>query len=1232
MIRRIGYYFLVVLTFLFIPSIHAKTSLNVPAEEHSNCVKLINSNASSLELEFSLGELSIEPDPTSGGDRYKISLDGESPGGAPGYPDLPSVSRLVAIPPQAGIALEWSGDAPRLLPNRTPVNTEALGEALSRDGREPAEHGLWPSDVVAVGDPVILRGVRMVEVSVHPVQFEASTGNLYIHDHIQVKLNFTAHGARNPVLDPARPRPSGSAIKLARSIVLNPQDIHRDQDEGQGSFVYVIPFFGGVAEAIQPLVDWRRRQGYPTQVITAANNASNVEIRNQLRDAYFNWDIPPEFVTLVGDGDLVNANFMIPAFDVGRAYMWETDYQYALLEGNDLIPEAAVGRISARSLAELRNVVAKIVGYETNPYLDDPGWFTRAALMANDPRTGYSSIYLQRWARKLLLEVGFAEVDTFYFIHENQVTGHQFVAQNINQGISLFNYRGWGQFNGDWIIGDVRELRNDRMLPLIILPTCNTGDFVDHILFSHAYSEDFLWAANGGAIGAIGASGFTHTNYNNVFDGGMLNSFYRDQIWELGWALNRGKMEMYRHFALFNDIQDPQVPSLLVWEAHAYQYNLIGDAGTELWTGVPYGVTVEHADEIATGENRFSVQVREAEGDNPVSDARVTLVCDGEILRKDYTDNGGWAHFSFIPGELQEGTMQLTVVKHDQVPYLTDIQVTAPQTYVGFSSLTIDDDRAGLSRGNSDGLASPGEILELRTNLTTFGGQAPQGAITCVLTKVIGDVDTLSGTAVLQQAPQPGNQSAVTFVVQVGQNNINGQRVLFHLQVSAGQNVWRSALEFPIAAADLEYARHSFTPNRFNPGDTTYVDVTLRNLGAIRSGIMHGTLISGREVVNVFDRRADFAAVGIEGNDSVATARFRIHAHTLTVPGTPIEMTLALTNDDGFADTARFSFTIGRAAPGTPFGPDAYGYVCFDDADTLWEGAPEFAWIEIAPDLGGQGTDTEIRDLGNEQDFSLLVDLPFNFRYYGQDFRQVTLCSNGWFAFGDESKLADFQNRRIPPALGPRAQVCVFWDDLVNYVGEEDQPIGGIYYWFDQDSGRFVIEWSRMRRYIGHDQDGNLRPGSVNTFQAILYDPQVYPTYTRDGDIQFQYLQVHNDRDVDPLEFDTPYATVGIVNLNGTDVIEYTYWNRYAAGASVLQNGRAILFSTKLIVVVGYAEGRVEDLATGEPLQNAEISGSKGSFARTRPDGSFFMDNVLIGADYSFTAWAPGYNEQTLEG
>ncbi len=1235
------------------------TTIGYAAGESSGCrVNLVHSNEFSLEMTVELTNLDITPIDFPGIEQNYLSIEGESQVCQPGYPDLPSISRMFVVPPTKAIVLEWDHSGSRQLSvgEVTSIPYEDNPVAATNE-KYSTRTALYPEQVVSMGKPAIMRGVRILPITINPIQIDPVSGELTVWDRITVRLSFSDVDPINPVVS-SRPYSSVAVDQMIRSLVVNPEDIQRfspqrddpqHNDASKGGYLYVIPDYtdeneGSVLEAIQPLAKWRRQQGYNVDVTVIESDWNNVQVKNIIRD-YYESENPPEVVCLVGEADLGHLQPMIPTWDVGRAYMWETDYKYVLLEGDDMLPEAAIGRISCRSVRELKRIIeTKMLAYEVTPHMEDENgepdteWFLHAALMANDELTGYSSLYLQRWAAFLLEEVGFTEVDTMYFTNgRNQDAEHNFIADNINEtGISLFNYRGWGEFSGAWGVDDVRELENGSKLPLLILPTCNTADFADHIQNQWSYAEDFLWGTSGGAIGVVGSSGFTHTNYNNVFNGGMLNSIYRDKNWRAGWAVNRGKIEMWRHFGLFGDVEDPQVPALLVWEAIAFQLNYIGDPGTEIWTDVPQLIEVDVSEQIAVGNNYLSAIVTDVETGDPVESVTVTLLLDDELIRVAMSDMEGRVQFTFDQGELEAETMlELTATAHNVKPYMTDIGVVAENQHIGVLSYIVDDDMAGQSRGNRDNMPNPGETIELRTFFGNFGDESVQGEVTASLECLAGGVEVVRGEVDVD-APAMGDSALATFIVRVTPETCyNTQRLLFHLTITDGELQYGSVIELNVGAPDLEYVSHQFTPEVFRIGEEVYVDVTLRNSGVIAGTNSSLTLVSGREVVNVYNDDADIGPLGIDGDE--VTARFRIHAHDLTVPGTDVSMMIYLESTEGlmtgFLDTTSFQFRVDTPESNTPFGPDSYGYVCFDDTDEDWaEVAPVYEWVEIDPALDDEdrGVDTEIRDLGNEQDWSVLMDLPFPFQYYGQDFDDISICSNGWFAFGNQALLADFQNRRIPPALGPRAQVCVFWDDLINYV-EGEERIGGVFTWYDEENDRFIIEWSQMRRFIG--MNGNeIREGSVNTFQAILYDPQVYSTYTGDGEIVFQYHTVNNDAVVDPAEYDTPYATVGIVNLNGTDGMEYTYWNEYPAGAAELEDGRAIKFSTKLIVVVGAAEGTVTDLATGNPIPDVEIRGSRGSFALTDDEGRFEMENVLIGEDYSFTAWAPGYNEQTLDG
>jgi len=1202
--------------------------------QSSGCsIDVLRSDNSGFEFAVEVLNVNIQPEIQNGVQRCSISIPDEPGVGAPGIPNLPRISRLIAVPATAKIKFTWDCNKPQIISSAPPVvhseGDPLINQTMIRQVPFSYENDLYPPQIVELGKPSIMRGVRLVRVTVNPVQYDVSTGNLIIRERINVSLSFSNGEAINPVNNPGVIKPSKTVNRLLRSLVINPESIDRD-DGGNGTIVYVIPDYNGVAEAIAPLVEWRKRQGYPTEILVVDDDANTAAVKRAIDTAYEEWGA--EIVCLVGDADRENAAFRIPTYDVGRAYVWETDYTYSLIEGEDLLPEIAIGRISARSVNELQLIVNdKIYPYEAEPYLDNSDWYQKAALMANDERTGYSSVYVQRWARKMLMEVGIADVDTFYFIHDNNISGHDFIEESIDNGILLFNYRGWGQFSGDWDVGDVSDLNNRRMLPFIVMPTCNTGDFADHVQFQHAYSEDFLWARNGGAIGSVGSSGFTHTNYNNVLDGGILNGFFRDDAWHFGWALVQGKIELYRHFGMFNDVDDPQVNSLKVWEAHCYQSNLIGDPATQLWTDVPKEIDVGHPDLIAIGENRITVTVDDTEREAPLVGAMVTLLANGELIRAEETDSRGRVNLVFEIGELEAGTLDLTVTKHNAIPYLGEIEVEGSSRFLGVSTFAIDDDGEGESAGNGDETANPGERVELRTFVKNFGENRPEGEIILTLDRVYGEIEIVDGDASIDNAPELGDSLEVIFVVDIANDNCNCQEILLNLTAVNGDDEWESPVTLEVAAPNLEIIDFTFEPSPFDIGDTVTVEITLHNEGQIRSPRMRDVeLISLQDAVAVFNPYTELEPVDVEEGDTLITAQFLIHAYSAAIPGTEVQMLLKMESEAGFKDSSYFSYVVDQADDGTPFGPDAYGYGCFDNTDESWDIAPVYEWIEIDPDLDGEdGVDTEMNDLGNERDKSTLMDLPFTFTYYGEDFDEITICTNGWFTMGDESKISDFQNRRIPPALGPRAQLCVFWDDLVNYR-EGQNRIGGVYTWFDEENHRFIIEWSRMRRYIGMTQNNQMREGAVNTFQAILYDPQVYQTYTGDGDIVFQYHTANNRITVDPDEFDTPYATVGIVNLNGTDGMEYTYWNEYPVGAAELEDGRAIKFTTALIIATGTVRGTVLDDETDLPISNAEIRGNPTSFGVANRAGEFNF-NVLVGDDYSFTAWAPGYNEQTIE-
>jgi hypothetical protein len=220
--------------------------------------------------------------------------------------------------------------------------------------------------------------------------------------------------------------------------------------------------------------------------------------------------------------------------------------------------------------------------------------------------------------------------------------------------------------------------------------------------------------------------------------------------------------------------------------------------------------------------------------------------------------------------------------------------------------------------------------------------------------------------------------------------------------------------------------------------------------------------------------------------------------------------------------------------------PTWYGYWAYDNTDANYTQMPSFDWVELDPGYNGTGgTEYKLDD-----DNHVNVQLPFEFQYFGRTYDEITINSNGWVSF----ELCDidyFYNYTIPMALGPKAILAPFWDDLEVINNDSIR----VYTNHDEVNGRFIIEWSRALN--GFDEF------TEETFAIHLYDQIAMPTESGDGVIEFHYFEIAD------IDADKNYATVGIEDHTKNEGIQYVFNNDYALGAAELANERAIRFTTE---------------------------------------------------------------------
>src|SRR5690606_38106416 len=163
--------------------------------------------------------------------------------------------------------------------------------------------------------------------------------------------------------------------------------------------------------------------------------------------------------------------------------------------------------------------------------------------------------------------------------------------------------------------------------------------------------------------------------------------------------------------------------------------------------------------------------------------------------------------------------------------------------------------------------------------------------------------------------------------------------------------------------------------------------------------------------------------------------------------------------------------------------PDLSGYTYIDSRES---GGPVFDYVDIS----SSATATRL-DL-NDDEVAEGIPLGFTFNFYGFDYEEVAISSNGNLAFGAAT---DYWNGDVLPIPQPAGTygwqnppfVAPWFGDLCPSCGDE----GAIYYATlgDAPNRRFVVQY-RVPPYPGYGNE-------TLDFQVILYEGS--------NEILFQY-------------------------------------------------------------------------------------------------------------------------------
>jgi hypothetical protein len=362
------------------------------------------------------------------------------------------------------------------------------------------------------------------------------------------------HGAiASPTGLQFRAEAGGSYLAVAGGAVLKPE-LRRPtpgtltSTQNRADYVLIAP--RSFLTAAQPLLERRRSEGLLARGVAIEEIYEQFgygeprpeAVKEFLSYAYHHWQSPSiRYVVLLGDATYDFKNVLgrevinrIPPLMVKTSYLWTaSDPTYAAINGEDLLPDIAIGRLPASSLDEAERLVGKILTWEAGRETLSG----RAVLVAdNADSAGNFEANADQIASTLLAS---REVERIHFSQLGPATGSTILA-SFDRGASLMSYIGHGGialwasediFNNS----DVSALAPQAQQPLVLTLNCLNGYF--HFPWMNSLSEELLKAEGKGAIAAFSPSGLSLNDAAHVYHQALVGELVSGRHKRLGDAI-----------------------------------------------------------------------------------------------------------------------------------------------------------------------------------------------------------------------------------------------------------------------------------------------------------------------------------------------------------------------------------------------------------------------------------------------------------------------------------------------------------------------------------------------------------------------------------------------------------------------------------------------------------------------------------------------------------------------
>jgi hypothetical protein len=856
-------------------------------------------NGAGISIGLALKSYDVAPLQYRGEQMHEINLSGVFIPGETGMPNLPRVSKVIAVPNGAEVRVSIKSMETERLQNMNiapALKIQAIPEEPDmnyvKNEKRYSTNEFYPQNPVEISEITKLRGVNTVVVGITPFQFNPVTQELIVINNIELDIEYIG-GTRE--YDDPKYR-SQWFDPILKNAILNYDVISDMEYRGKSSsngtgceYLIVIPNREDFMPLAEQIKEFRTKQGIYTKImrLDEMGVTNTATLKTWFHNAYNTWDIPPVAVLLMGTHN-TNMAIGIPAETVYHVTEGNciTDNQYASTGTNNL-PNMVFGRMAAATLSDMNILVSKFLEYETQPCMDPSyyqkpitalGWQTeRWFQICSEAVGGYwrkmgktpvriNKIYLPPQNTSIWSSNQNTSMVTNYFgpsgtgylpTSPNDLGGWDgglpaHVVTAVNNGAFVLQHRdhgydqGWGE--PSFIIPHISQLTNIGKMTYLFTINCQTGKFNNPTpCFGDVFHRHTYQGRNAGCVGYVGPTEVSFSFVNDAFAWGMYDFYDPDFLPTYGYP-GPGNNKAGNWMPAFGNVAGKYFLYQSNWPYNpsekliTYQmFTAHSDVFLRLFTEVPQALTVSHANVILAGNPSFLISANEG------ALIALTAEIDGNLEILDVAIATGSVQTMTIPSSLIPTTeIHVVITGQNYLRYDKIVSVVpAEGPYVICS---------GYSVVGADALTYISTNSEIAVSLKNVGVVPTANNLNVTISTNDPQL-TINNNSATCASIAPDGTATVNFSVTVANNIVNNKTFSVDVAVTEGANTtWDSKLNLKAYAPDFSLEQilvNGVVDGNLTAGAVVTLKTIIKNKGGANAYNVTGNLAINSPYVTI---------------------------------------------------------------------------------------------------------------------------------------------------------------------------------------------------------------------------------------------------------------------------------------------------------------------------------------------------------------------------------------------